>query len=87
MPDWLISGGESGGGARPLDPRWVRDIIGDCHSRGVALFHKQWGTYPNNPLVLEDGMSIADAKAIDKFGKGGGLLDGELVREFPPPIR
>jgi protein gp37 len=86
-PDWLISGGESGSGARPLDPTWIRDIIEDCHRRGVAPFHKQWGTYPNNPLVLEDGENIADAKAMDKFGKGGGLLDGEFVREFPPPIR
>jgi protein gp37 len=86
-PDWLISGGESGSGARPLDPTWIRDIIEDCHRRGVAPFHKQWGTYPNNPLVLEDGENIADAKAMDKFGKGGGLLDGEFVREFPPSIR
>jgi hypothetical protein len=36
---------------------------------------------------LEDGMSIADAKAIDIFGKGGGMVDGKLVREFPPSIR
>ena len=28
-------------------------------------------------------MSIAEAKALDKYGKGGGLVDGELVREFP----
>ena len=32
-------------------------------------------------------MSIAEAKALDKFGNGGGLVDGELVREFPLPIR
>jgi len=37
VPDWLISGGESGGGARPLNPQWVRDIIKDCQNRGVAL--------------------------------------------------
>ena len=34
-------------------------------------------------LVVEQGMSIAEAKALDKYGKGGGLVDGELVREFP----
>jgi len=50
LPDWLISGGESGGGARPLDPQWVRDIIADCRRKGVAPFHKQWGTYASNPL-------------------------------------
>ena len=82
-PDWLISGGESGGGARPLDPQWVRDIMKDCSRRGVAFFHKQWGTYQSNPLVVEQGMSTEEAKSMDKFGKGGGLVDGKLVREFP----
>ena len=82
-PDWLISGGESGGGARTLEPRWVRNIIADCRDRGVAPFHKQWGNYQNNPLVLEQGISTRDAQALDKFGKGGGLIDGQLVREFP----
>jgi protein gp37 len=83
LPNWLISGGESGGGARPVNPRWVRDIISDCRHKAVAPFHKQWGNYQNNPLVLEQGMSIKYARALDKYGKGGGLVDGVLVREFP----
>jgi protein gp37 len=82
-PDWLISGGETGGGARPMDPQWAREIIADCRRRGVTPFHKQWGTYSSNPLVVEQGMSIAEAKALDKFGHGGGLVDGVLVREYP----
>jgi hypothetical protein len=32
-------------------------------------------------------MSIAEALALDKYGKGGGLVDGVLVREFPLPVR
>ena len=87
LPDWLISGGESGGGARPLDPQWVRDVIADCRRSGVTPFHKQWGSYRSNPLVVEKGMSIKDAKALDNFGKGGGLVDGKLIREYPLPIR
>ena len=83
FPDWLTSGGESGGEARPMMPQWVRNIIADCRDRGVAPFHKQWGSYGNNPLVVEEGMSTRDAQALDKFGKGGGLIDGQLVREFP----
>ena len=82
-PDWLISGGESGGGARPVKRRWIRDVIADCRDHDVAVFHKQWGTYQNNPLVVKRGMTIEEAKDLDKFGKGGGLVDGELVREFP----
>jgi protein gp37 len=48
LPDWLISGGESGAGARPLKPQWVRDVIADCRRFGVAPFHKQWGSYQGN---------------------------------------
>ena len=89
LPDWLISGGESGGGARPLDPQWIRDIIKDCRRRGGAPFHKQWGTYKSNPLVVEQGMTIEAAKCCDPdtIAKGGGLVDGELVHEYPLPIR
>lgn len=85
QPDWLISGGESGPGARPLDPRWVRNILDDCDRHGVAGFHKQWGAYGNNPLVVERGLSAAAAEEMDTLGKGGGLVDGRLRRAFPTP--
>jgi protein gp37 len=42
LPDWLITGGESGGGARPPNPQWVRDTVADCRRKGVAPFHMQW---------------------------------------------
>jgi protein gp37 len=83
LPDWLTTGGESGGGARPLKPRWIRNIIEECRDRGVAVSHKQWGNCQNNPLVREQGMSAKDVSAIDHFGKCGSLVDGLLVREFP----
>jgi len=41
--DWVIVGGESGPGARPVDPAWVTDIRDQCVSGGVAFFFKQWG--------------------------------------------
>ncbi len=82
-PSWLISGGESGGNARPLNPQWVRDIIADCQRYGVAPFHKQWGTYNSNPLVVERGLSVPEALRRDSHGKGGGLVDDHLYRDFP----
>jgi protein gp37 len=87
LPAWLISGGESGPGSRPINAQWVRDIIAECRQRGIAPFHKQWGTYRSNPLVVEQGMRIQDAKLVDGCGKGGGMVDGKLVREFPLRIR
>jgi len=41
--DWVIVGGESGRGARPMDPEWVRSIRDQCVSNGVAFHFKQWG--------------------------------------------
>jgi protein gp37 len=41
--DWAIVGGESGPGARPLDPNWVRNIRGQCGQANVPFFFKQWG--------------------------------------------
>jgi protein gp37 len=40
---WVIVGGESGPGARPMSPDWVRDIRDQCQAAGVAFFFKQWG--------------------------------------------
>lgn len=41
--DWVIVGGESGPGARPIDPRWVFEIQEQCERAGVHFFFKQWG--------------------------------------------
>lgn len=41
--DWVILGGESGPGARPMDKEWVIDIRKQCVRSGVAFFFKQWG--------------------------------------------
>jgi protein gp37 len=41
--DWVITGGESGPKARPLEVSWVREIRDNCNSAGVPFFHKQWG--------------------------------------------
>ena len=40
---WVIVGGESGHGARPIDPGWVRDIRDQCADASVPFFFKQWG--------------------------------------------
>lgn len=40
---WAIVGGESGPGARPMNPDWVRHIRNRCVARRVPFFFKQWG--------------------------------------------
>lgn len=41
--NWVIVGGESGPGARPMEANWVRSIRDSCEESGVAFFFKQWG--------------------------------------------
>jgi protein gp37 len=41
--NWVIVGGESGPGARPMQPEWVVDIRNQCLRANVAFFFKQWG--------------------------------------------
>ena len=40
---WVIVGGESGPGARPIEADWVREIRKQCRAHGVPFFFKQWG--------------------------------------------
>lgn len=41
--DWVIVGGESGPGARPMAKEWVEDICHQCEQRAIPFFFKQWG--------------------------------------------
>ena len=43
--DWVIVGGESGPGARPMNPDWVRKVRDDCAASGTPFFFKQWGAW------------------------------------------
>lgn len=54
--DQVIVGGESGEGARPMHPAWVRSILGQCLDAGTAFFFKQWGGW--KPISqMRDGES------------------------------
>jgi len=41
--DWMIVGGESGYGARPIQKQWVEHLLKQCRTQGVRFFFKQWG--------------------------------------------
>jgi protein gp37 len=50
--DWLIVGGESGPGARPMHPDWVRSLRDQCEAAKVAFLFKQWGEW--RPMALDE---------------------------------
>jgi len=43
--DWVICGGETGPGARPMNPYWAKKVKDDCVAAGVPFFFKSWGEY------------------------------------------
>jgi len=51
---WVIVGGESGPGARPMDPAWVYPILRRCRDNRAAFFMKQMGGHPNKRDEPED---------------------------------
>jgi protein gp37 len=49
--DWVIVGGESGPGARPMHPDWARSLRDQCEAAGVPFFFKQWGEWGWEPPI------------------------------------
>jgi protein gp37 len=45
IPNWIIFGGESGSGARPIDVEWARDIRDECARLGISFFMKQMASH------------------------------------------
>lgn len=80
--DWVIVGGESGPGARPLKKEWVIDIFKQCRSKKVKFFFKQWGTPHFNDNPEDPTMD----KSNENYAKGGCQLNGRVYREMPPTM-
>jgi len=63
---WVIVGGESGGGRRPMAPEWARNIRDRCADAGVPFFFKQWGgRTPKAGGRLLDGRTWDETPLID----------------------
>jgi protein gp37 len=61
--DWVIAGGESGRGARPMDPDWVRSLRDQCTTAGVPFFYKQQGSGDGGPKSRRD----LDGRTWDEY--------------------
>lgn len=66
--DWVIVGGESGAGARPMHSDWVRDIRDRCVAVGVPFFFKQWGAWGRGSYFKNGGQIMArDGRLCDPY--------------------
>jgi len=70
---WVIVGGESGPGARPMNPDWARNVQRQCEAADVSFFFKQWGAFGS------DG--VRRSKKAN-----GSQLDGRFWTEMPAPL-
>jgi len=59
---WVIAGGESGPGARPADPGWVRQLRDQTVRAGVPFFFKQWGG-----RTAKSGGRLLDGRTWDQY--------------------
>jgi protein gp37 len=66
--DWVCCGGETGPGARPMHPDWVRSLLNQCQVAGVPFFFKKWGDW---------FLKTQQANFIDR------QIDGKKWEEFP----
>lgn len=64
--DWIIAGGESGPGARPLHPDWARALRDQCVAAGVPFFFKQWGEWA--PALHDDEDDGRVLRQIERVG-------------------
>lgn len=78
---WVIVGGESGPGARPMHPKWARGIRDQCQAAEIPFLFKQWGEY----LPVFNSYTTSDGYGFIKVGKhaAGRDLDGREWNEFP----
>ncbi len=90
--DWVVVGGESGPGARPMHPAWARSLRDQCTAAAVPFLFKQWGNW--RPLMLGDYDGATPIRQTHRFdddetvvrvgkGKAGRVLDGRTWDEYP----
>ena len=93
--NWIIVGGESGPGARPMHPDWVRAIRDQCVAAGVPFFFKQWGNHmpwapvngrPPSHIIrvpIQPGSETTQDMVHVPKAIAGRLLDGRTWDEMP----
>ena len=83
--DWVIVGGESGPGARPMQAEWVEAIREQCEKQGAKFFFKQWGGVQKGRAGRQlNGRTYDDMPAKTSFGIPAKSERDGLARELAP---
>ncbi|HCP78610.1 MAG: hypothetical protein CML16_14940 [Pusillimonas sp.] len=77
--DWVIVGGESGPGARPMHPEWARSLRDQCQAAGVPFLFKQWGEFANSSAASLGDDAFNQAKSGGWVEMNGSYSGGEAA--------
>ncbi|RVK96084.1 phage Gp37/Gp68 family protein [Sinorhizobium meliloti] len=64
--DWVVAGGESGRGARPMHPDWTRSLRDQCAAADVPFLFKQWGSWKPVPWKLDRRDHETDREYVER---------------------
>lgn len=84
--DWIVAGGESGPGSRPMHPDWVRSLRDQCDVAGVPFLFKQWGSHRPSDVgtIVRDGVRYPMVPSGKRAA--GRALDGRTWDEYPQEV-
>jgi protein gp37 len=97
-PDWIIMGGETGPGARPMHPKWARSVRDQCKAAEVPFWFKSWGEWERRGVtvpeltpekgqreVVKNIIVYDDGNMMARVGamRSGRLLDLKEYNELP----
>lgn len=77
---WIVAGGESGTGARPMHPDWARSLRDQCVAAGVPFLFKQWGGWIETDAVPGGDLGGDMRRDQVRIVKGQGERDGHFER-------
>lgn len=97
---WVIAGGETGPGARPMHPEWARSLRDQCVAAGVPFYFKGWGEWRSGGMslyrfdllvrytILKSGLPGIPIAEMYRIGKkrAGCLLDDQKWCQFPEAL-
>jgi protein gp37 len=78
--DWVIVGGESGRGARPMHPSWAHALRDQCAAAGVPFLFKQWGEWQVTNVVAGGDLGADIRRDMVRIVKANGQPDGHFRR-------
>lgn len=84
--DWVVAGGESGPGARPMRTAWARSLRDQCRRENIPFLHKQNGAFVEGPVIADeswDGGAYVDVHGFGQTSVTRAVVHGDGYASLP----